>query len=119
MTCLSFVFVSAENVWRTVIKKPLDILEKYFVIDKLVIHSLDLCLYQASVVIDNEEHMICDDRGQLLRSHSLIEMQKLCRNLKVKARVLRQESAYDEMVGGPEKDEGNRLEVPLGDNKLY
>ena len=71
------------------------------------------------MVIEDEEQMICDDEGQLLRAHSLIEMQKLCRNLNVKARVLRQDSAYDEMVGGPEKGGGNRLEVPLGDNKLY
>ncbi|USH05442.1 DUF6482 family protein [Grimontia kaedaensis] len=100
-------------------KTPLTKLEKYFVIDKLIIHSLDLCLYQASVVIDGEEHFVCYDDGNFLRTHSLIEIQKCCKNLKAKETVLRQESAYDEMVGAPAKGETNALEVPLKDCGLY
>ena len=36
---------------------PLSKLEKFFYIDELVIHSLDLALYQASVIVDGEEHL--------------------------------------------------------------
>ena len=102
-----------------VIKKSLKTLEQYFVIDQLIVHSLDLCLYQVSVRVGEEEFMICDDKGELLRAHSIVDIQRKCRRLNVNKQVLRQESAYDEMVGGPAKGEGNRLEVPLGDNKLY
>ncbi|AMG29297.1 hypothetical protein AL542_02340 [Grimontia hollisae] len=94
-------------------------LEKCVAIDKLIIHSLDLCLYQASVIIDGDEYFVCHDDGNFLRTHSLIDIQKYCRNLKVRERVLRQESAYDEMVGGPSKTESNAMEVPLKDHELY
>ena len=94
-------------------------LEKYFYIDKLVIHSLDLALYQVSVVVDGEEHFVTDDKGYLLRAFSIVELQKQCRRLKAKQQVLRQQSAYDEMVGQPVRGSSNLLEVPLKDNKLY
>jgi len=101
-------------------KKPLSTLEQYFALDTLIIHSLDMCLYQASVRVDanSPELLICDDHGKLLRTHSLIEMQKRCSNLKVGQQLLRQQSAYDEMVGGPVKTD-NTLEVPLHDQQLY
>ncbi len=103
-------------------KKPLAVLEKYFVLDTLIIHSLDMCLYQASVRIDasaaQQEILICDEQGKPIRTHSIIEMQKLCRQLKVKQQRLRQQSAYDEMIGGASKID-NTLEVPLHDQQLY
>jgi hypothetical protein len=101
-------------------KKSLSTLSQYFSLDTLIIHSLDMCLYQASVLIeaDGEECWICDNNGKLLKTHSIIEMQKHCSVLKVKQQRLRQRSAYDEMVGGPTKCD-NTLEVPLSDQKLY
>lgn len=98
---------------------PLSKLEKFFYIDKLVIHSLDLALYQVSVLVDGEEHFVTDDKGKFLRAHSILELQKQCCHLKAKKQVLRQQSAYDEMVGQPSKDGTNELEVPLRDNQLY
>ena len=98
---------------------PLSKLEKFFYIDKLVIHSLDLALYQVSVLVDGEEHFVTDDKGKFLRAHSILELQKQCRNLKVNKQVLRQQSAYDEMVGQPSRSGTNELEVLLNDNELY
>ncbi|EOD9418899.1 DUF6482 family protein [Vibrio campbellii] len=98
---------------------PLSKLEKFFYIDKLVIHSLDLALYQVSVLVDGEEHFVTDDKGKFLRAHSILELQKQCRNLKVNKQVLRQQSAYDEMVGQPSRIGTNELEVLLKDNELY
>ncbi|MCR9908771.1 DUF6482 family protein [Vibrio campbellii] len=98
---------------------PLSKLEKFFYIDKLVIHSLDLALYQVSVLVDGEEHFVTDDKGKFLRAHSILELQKQCRNLKVNKQVLRQQSAYDEMVGQPSRSGTNELEVLLKDNELY
>lgn len=62
---------------------------------------------------------LCDNKGALIKSNSLIEIQKLCKHISANERVLRHESPYDEMIGGPDKPESNRLEVPIGDNKLY
>jgi len=98
---------------------PLDKLKKYFAIDKLVYHSIDLSLYMASAVIDGEENYITDNKGQFLKSRNLVELQKLLQTVKADETVLRHTSPYDEMIGGPEKGTTNALEVPLVDNKLY
>ena len=94
-------------------------LEKYFVVEKLVFHSVDLSLYQASAFIDGQEHFITDNKGALLRSRSLVELQKQLREVSANESVLRHTSAYDEMIGGAEKPATNALEVPLTDNQLY
>ena len=44
---------------------------KLKLIDKVILHSLDLCLYQVSVVVDGDEHYVCDEQGALLRAHNL------------------------------------------------
>jgi hypothetical protein len=98
---------------------PVSKLRKYFVVDKLIYHSIDLSLYQVSAIIDGVEHYISDERGKLLRSTNLIELQKLLRQVAAEKTVLRHTSAYDEMIGGPQKGESNALEVPLADNQLY
>ena len=92
---------------------------KYFSIDKLIYHSLDLSLYQVSAIIDGEEHYLTDEKNKLLRSVNIIELQKLLRPLNAQQTVLRHTSAYDEMIGGPDKTGSNLLEVPLADNQLY
>jgi hypothetical protein len=88
-------------------------------VEKLIYHSIDLSLYQVSVVVEGEEHYITDEKGKFLRSVNLIELQKLLKNLPAIKSVLRHTSAYDEMIGGPEKISSNLLEVPLADNELY
>ncbi|WP_404395794.1 DUF6482 family protein [Pseudoalteromonas phenolica] len=93
-------------------------LEQYFYVDKLIYHSLDLALYNVSAVIDGQEYMITNERGERLKCHNFVVLQKQLKNVKAKKQVMRQLSAYDEMVGGPEKAD-NLLEVPLGDNQLY
>lgn len=93
-------------------------LEQYFHVDKLIYHSLDLALYNVSAVIDGQEYMITNERGERLKSHNFVALQKQLKNVKARKQVMRQLSAYDEMVGGPEKAD-NLLEVPLGDNQLY
>jgi hypothetical protein len=88
-------------------------------VEKLIYHSIDLSLYQVSAVVEGEEHYITDEKGKFLRSVNLIELQKLLKNLPTIKSVLRHTSAYDEMIGGPEKISSNLLEVPLADNELY
>ena len=94
-------------------------LEKYFVVEKLIFHSIDLSLYQVSAIIEGQEQYVSDSDGKLLRSFNLVELQKQLRSVDAQERVLSHTSAYDEMIGGPEKTSGNTLEVPLADNQLY
>lgn len=93
-------------------------LRKVASIEKVVIHSLDLMLYQASVVIDGKEEYVTDDAGKLLRSHNLLGMQIQFEHMNFKSMVLRQQSAYDEMVGQPVRGISNSLEVPIGNMDL-
>ncbi len=89
-------------------------LEQFAQFDKLIIHSLEMSLYQASVMIDGHEHYITEENGQLIRSHNVVDMRRLCHNIDAKEVVLRQDNAYDEMIGSPIKVGENILEVPLG-----
>ena len=92
----------------------LSALEQFAQFDKLVIHSLEMSLYQASVIIDGDEHYITEEDGRLIRSHNIVDMRRLCHNIEAKEVVLRQDNAYDEMVGSPIRVGENTLEVPLG-----
>ena len=56
-------------------------LQKYFVIEKLIYHSVDLSLYQVSAIVEGEEHYITDNNGKLLKARSLVELQKELRSL--------------------------------------
>ncbi|MDG1749366.1 MAG: DUF6482 family protein [Porticoccaceae bacterium] len=94
-------------------------LEKYFVVDKLIYHSIDLSLYQVSAMIDGVEHYVTDSNQKYLRAINLIELQKLMRLVKSRSEVLRHTSAYDEMIGTSAKTASNMLEVPIQDNQLY
>ena len=100
-------------------KMPLAKLKKYFVVDKLIYHSVDLSLYMVSALVEGEEYYIADSRGNFLKSSKLIELQKALAQVRATESVLRHTSPYDEMVGGPDKTSSNAMEVPLGDNQLY
>jgi len=69
--------------------------------------------------MNGQEHYITDDKNKFLRSVNLVELQKQLRNITAEQAVLRQTSAYDEMIGAAEKTSHNTLEVPLKDNQLY
>lgn len=99
-------------------KVLLNELHRYKLIEKAIIHSIDVALYQASLVIDGEEKYLADHEGKLLRYRNKLDFQALFKNLPIAAVVLRQQSAYDEMVGQPLRDGDNILEVPLGNSIL-
>jgi len=94
-------------------------LEKFFSIEKVIIHSLDLSLYQASVLVDNKQLYITDNKRRFIRATSVTAMQKILSNVKTGNMVLQQNSAYDEMIGLPASSGSNSMEVPIQDNKLY
>lgn len=100
-------------------KMTADKLAKYFVVEKLIYHSVDLSLYMVSAMVEGGEYYIADNKGAFLKSSKLIELQKALRHVSAQETVLRHTSPYDEMIGGPEKPDTNALEVPLGDNNLY
>ena len=82
-------------------------------VEKLVIESVDLSLYIARAVVEGEERLLADRHGATLKTRNLLEMKQQLAGLDVEQLVLRQRSAYDEMVGQPQWDCDNALEVGL------
>ena len=80
---------------------------------KVVVHSLDQALYQVTVIKGGQEHLLVEDGGKAFRRHSIGEVVEVLRFMPVESAVLRQRSAYDEMVGQPLREGDNVLEVPL------
>ena len=79
----------------------------------VVIHSLEQALYQVTVVIDGEERLLVENDGKTFRRHTLQQVREALQSMPVASLVLRQQSAYDEMIGQPLRETSNALEVPL------
>ena len=82
-------------------------------VDKLVIESVDLSLYIAHAVIDEQRMLITDKQGKPLKTRNLLEMKSALAAVNARRRVLSQRSAYDEMVGHSHAMSENHLEIPL------
>ena len=88
-------------------------------IERFVIESVDLSLYIAFVQINGEEHLIADNTGKPLKTTNLLSMQRQIKQFGQIEAVLRQRSAYDEMVGRGAKQVGdNMMELSLGSQPL-
>lgn len=83
-------------------------------IERLVIESVDLSLYIAHAEVDGRSYLLTDDSGAILKTHNLLAMKERLAGLEAVERVLRQRSAYDEMVGSTVAAGDNTLEVRLG-----
>ena len=79
----------------------------------LTIRSLELALYQAEVSLAGGERLLCDDAGKPLRFRTLQAAREALAPLTASSLQLVHQSAYDEMIGQPLKQEGNTMAVPL------
>ncbi|TXS91945.1 hypothetical protein FV139_14560 [Parahaliea maris] len=84
----------------------------------LVINSLQNCLYQAQLRVDDELHTLCRNDGKPITSHSLGQMYEQLGGYAFRGVYLRQTSPYDEMIGQPPAAGSNRLEVAVGWREL-
>lgn len=82
-------------------------------IRKLIVNSLDGCMYQAIVVINDQEFVVWENDDKCLLSPSVANMEEAFEHLNIQETVLRHESYYDEMIGLPIERQSNRMEVPL------
>ena len=87
-------------------------------ISSVVIESVDLSLYIAHVRVGDNEHVITNRQGKVLKTRNLLEMQRLLRKAVSCEFFLRQRSAYDEMVGHAYRAADNSMELPLGREPL-
>ncbi|WP_440054671.1 DUF6482 family protein [Pseudoalteromonas sp. T1lg65] len=94
-------------------------LASYQPLQKVVVHSIDLALFQVSVVIDGTEYHVKEGDKALLQAQSPLQIQQRFAHLSYRQMVLRHQSAYDEMIGQPVRTTPNTLEVPFGQNNLF
>jgi len=79
----------------------------------VTIHSLDQALYQVTLKIDGREHLLVESSGRTFRRHTLEKVREALQTMPVASLTLRQQSAYDEMIGQPNREGPNTLEVSL------
>lgn len=82
------------------------------VINELVIHSIEMGIYLAQVDYDNRVAFLVDQYNRPLRFLSVEQVKQSLSEATIKTAWLQHQSAYDEMVGGPEKVD-NSLRIPL------
>lgn len=80
---------------------------------RVIIESVDLSLYIAHAFVDGEQCLIVDASGKVLKTRNLLDMKAHLAALKTAELVLRQRSAYDEMVGQSWDTADNTLELPV------
>lgn len=82
-------------------------------VPELIIESCDLSLYQCYLQVEGRERLIWESEAKPLRRFNLTELRKLLATVTIERLLLRQSSAYDEMIGQPSRDVPNTLLVEL------
>ena len=87
-------------------------------ITDIVIESVDLSLYIAFGRDGDQEHIIVDRQGKILKTRNLLEMRRILCKVVTCDLCLRHRSAYDEMVGHSQRAADNSMELPLSREPL-
>jgi hypothetical protein len=82
-------------------------------VSRIVVHSLDFSIYLAYAEFGQDAFLVTEPDGKPLRTSNLTAMKQRLAGVAAPALYLRQQSAYDEMVGQPLRQGANTLEVPL------
>lgn len=82
-------------------------------VQKLVIESVDLSLYIAQATVDDDVRLVVGEDGKPLKERNLLGMKRHFAGITVDACILRQRSAYDEMIGHSWQAADNTLEIPM------
>lgn len=98
-------------------KVTLEELSSFQPLEKVIIQSLDLALYNIIVLHEGEQYCVVNNDLKQLKLHSLMEAREVLSAYHIEEMVMQHRSAYDEMVGQPIGN-GNLMEVPIANN-LY
>ncbi len=95
-----------------------DLLKKGSV-PRMVVESYDLCLYQCFADLGEGERLVWQTPTKTLTTHNLTAMREKLAKLKPAEVFLRQSSAFDEMIGQPNKTDSNALLLPLSLDSIF
>lgn len=79
----------------------------------VIIHSIDMIGYQASVLVDGKACRLVCDNGKPVRHQSLMHMREALQAMPIASMTLHHQSAYDEMINQPQRQQCNTLTLPL------
>lgn len=82
-------------------------------VQQLVIESVDPSLYIAQATVDGKTCLVVNNAGKPLKARNLLSMKRLFSGVQVEKCLLRQRSAYDEMIGHDGQTVDNTLEIPM------
>ncbi|HJS14398.1 MULTISPECIES: DUF6482 family protein [Rheinheimera] len=82
------------------------------VISELVIYSVEMGIYLAQVSYDDRVGFLVDADSRPQRFLSVEQVKQSLAEATIKKAWLQHQSAYDEMIGGPEKVD-NSLRIPV------
>ena len=74
-------------------------------ISELQIRSIEGALYTLSVEFNGQQFHVMDDKGNVSIHRSAEAAKRACAGLDVEQTVIVHQSAYDEMIGMPAKDQ--------------
>jgi hypothetical protein len=105
--------MAISGMMRRAMKITVQQLQNSVGLTRVVVHSLDFSIYLAYAEFGDEAFLITESDGKPLRTSNLTAMKQRLAGVAAPALYLRQQSAYDEMVGQPLRDGANTLEIPL------
>lgn len=78
-----------------------------------IAHSIEGALYTVNVVVGGAEYRLVGDDGKTLTRRSIMHVREMLEGIELTKLILRQVSAYDEMIGQAPRESPNTLEVPV------
>ena len=85
-------------------------------IQDLEILSIDCALYTVRVVIQNQQYRVVDKNDKPYVKSSVEHIKKDLQDCQISNLALVHQSAFDEMVGQPDRESSNAIRVPLSLN---
>ena len=80
---------------------------------RAIVYSLDQSVYQVFIETTSGEAILLDNNGRVFRRRNLQAVREDLKTFAISGLLLRQHSAYDEMINQPLREQGNMLELPL------
>ena len=87
-------------------------------IERLIINAHESNIYTVSIKLDGQERRVADRKGKMLMARNKLNLQALFQDFKVAKTILRHHSLQDEMIGVPDSQTSNFLEVSMGNGYL-
>ena len=109
--CISWYLPSPPAMSTTISLRDLQALKTPV---DAILHSIEGSIYRVSVLLEGREIRLLEADGKAFQRRSANHVREALRECPIRTLILRQHSAYDEMIGQAVRAGANTLEVSLG-----